>query len=372
MPRFLRLDSTITTLGLAALMALGVSASVSYLPGGITSFLPTPASATSPKKGNGQGAGETPRWAASAPGRVKPRGGEISVRPEAAGVVTAVYASINDVVRKGDPIALMKDEDMIARLAAARAEVDVRVAERDEEKENNKLMKDWRKALDELSAAERALHAARVLYDRLYVARRKGRATDRQVNSARRAIRVVKARIVQHREEVREAAAKEDLPPATRLDSGLAIARSDLKLAELAFDRTRIRASANGTILQLDVKSGETTGPTSAVPVALIGDMARLQVTAEIEERDIRKIGKGQEVVVRSKAYPDKEFSGKVTRLAPRVATPGLGVRGKNKPRDVEILEVEIDLDGTPPLLSGMRVDVFFSSKGATQAAARN
>lgn len=368
MPSYFRLDSTITTLGLAALMALGVSASVSYLPDTFTPFAITPASATSPKKSDD----DSPRWAASAPGRVKPKNGEIAVRPEAAGVVTGVYASVNDVVRKGDPIAILKDEDMIARLAAARAEVDVRVAERDDENEKNKLMKDWRKALDELSAAERALHAARVLYDRLYVARREGRATDRQVNSARRAIRVVKARIIQHREEVREAGAKEDLPPATRLDSGLAIARSDLKLAELAFDRTRIRASTSGTILQLDIKAGETTGPTSAIPVAVIGDMSRLAVTAEIEERDIQKINKDQQVIVRSKAFPGQDFSGKVVRLAPRVATPGLGVRGKNKPRDVEILEVEIDLDGTPALLSGMRVDVFFKAQVAAKAAARN
>jgi len=42
------------------------------------------------------------------------------------------------------------------------------------------------------------------------------------------------------------------------------------------------------------------------------------------------------------------------------VAPPRLGSRGPRKPTDVDVLEVLIDLDGRPPLLPGMRADVFF------------
>ena len=34
--------------------------------------------------------------------------------------------------------------------------------------------------------------------------------------------------------------------------------------------------------------------------------------------------------------------------------------RGPRRPNDVEVLEAMVDLDGLPPLLTGMRVDVFF------------
>ena len=41
--------------------------------------------------------------------------------------------------------------------------------------------------------------------------------------------------------------------------------------------------------------------------------------------------------------------------------------RGPRRPNDVEVLEVLVSLDGNPPLLTGMRVDVFFKD-GETAA----
>ncbi|MGI9408753.1 MAG: HlyD family secretion protein, partial [Hyphomicrobiaceae bacterium] len=281
-------------------------------------------------------------------------------------------AGANDEVRVGDPLAVLKQEEAVARLSAARSEVEVRIAERDEEKETDEAMLAWRKALDELSDAERALHEARIKFDRLYIGRRKANASNGEVANARKAIAAAKSLIEQRRDAVREAASNEELPPPSRLDSGLEIARSDLKLAEIAFDRTTVRATSDGKVLQFDARVGETVSPSSNTPVAIVGDLSNLKVTAEVEERDIAKIRVDQAAVVKSNAFGDEEFAGKVTRIASRVATPGLGLRGRNELRDVEVLEVEISLEGAPPLLPGMRVDVFFKAKGATKAAAKH
>jgi HlyD family secretion protein len=37
-----------------------------------------------------------------------------------------------------------------------------------------------------------------------------------------------------------------------------------------------------------------------------------------------------------------------------------MGSRGARRSTDVEVMEALIDLEGSPPLLSGMRADVFF------------
>ena len=68
----------------------------------------------------------------------------------------------------------------------------------------------------------------------------------------------------------------------------------------------------------------------------------------------------GQLVVVRSDAHPEREFNGKVASLAPSLGPGKLGQRGPRRPSDVDVLEVVVDMDGQPPLLPGMRVDVFF------------
>jgi HlyD family secretion protein len=91
-----------------------------------------------------------------------------------------------------------------------------------------------------------------------------------------------------------------------------------------------------------------------------LGDVTALRVRAEVEERDISKIRVGQRAVVRSNAFPGREFEGKVTSLAGYVGPPRLGNVGPRKPTDVDILEVLIDLEGRTPLLPGMRTDIFF------------
>ena len=104
--------------------------------------------------------------------------------------------------------------------------------------------------------------------------------------------------------------------------------------------------------------------------LAVLGDLRSLRVKAEVEERDATKVRVGQRVSVKSDAFPDKQFEGTVTSVSLILATPRIATRGVRRPNDVEVLEVIASLDGTPPLLSGMRVDVFFKNDGPAEAVA--
>ena len=55
-----------------------------------------------------------------------------------------------------------------------------------------------------------------------------------------------------------------------------------------------------------------------------------------------------------------QQFEGKVTELAPSLGIPRMGSRGARRATDVEVMEVMIDLEGSVPLLPGMRADAFF------------
>ena len=102
----------------------------------------------------------------------------------------------------------------------------------------------------------------------------------------------------------------------------------------------------------------------------VVGDVSALRVRAEFEERDVGKMRVGQAAVVRSDAFPGKDFEGKVNSLAQALGPSRLGQRGPRRPTDVDVLEVIIDLGGKPPLLPGMRVDVFLKSEAPGQPAA--
>jgi len=222
------------------------------------------------------------------------------------------------------------------------------------------LAADRRAAEDALANAERSLHAARIELDRLFIARRKNGASQEEIDRARSELAAAADRVRQARAELGRVSAQDGMPRPTRLEAALAQARAELRLAEIAFDRTRVRSPIEGTVLDVNVKAGEMLAPSPDAFAVSIGDLTALRVRAEVEERDISKIRVGQRVVVNVDAYPGRDFEGRVSSIASHVAPPRLGSRGPRKPTDVDVLEVLIDLDGRPPLLPGMRADVFF------------
>jgi HlyD family secretion protein len=159
------------------------------------------------------------------------------------------------------------------------------------------------------------------------------------------------------------------MPLYTRLESSLALARSELSSAEIALERTRIRAPANGTVLNMIAKPGETAVPSPESSLLVFGDLSSLRLRAEVEERDAAKVRVGQKVVVKADAFPDREFTGEVTSISQSLGAPRIASRGPRRPNDVEVVEVMVSLDGNPPLFTGMRVDAFFKLDTSASAA---
>lgn len=305
-------------------------------------------------------------WAASAAGRVEPRGGEIRVGAQSAGKINDVVVRLNDRVMQGDLLVKLDDDEPTARLAAAEAEAAVRRRERDVETVA-RLANDRRNAEDQVSLSERALFQAKADLDRAIVGRRTNAATAEDVAKARTAVATARDKLEADRQAFRKAQASAGMPLPTRLEAALTAARSDLSLAEAAVERTRVRAPADGTVLQLNARVGETVAPSPELVLVAIGDVSRLRVRAEVEERDVSKIRVGQRVVIRSDAHAGRDFDGRVAVIAQSLGGPRLNNRGTRRPTDVDVLEVLIDLDGQPPVLPGMRVDVFFATDATVE-----
>jgi HlyD family secretion protein len=349
-----RIDSTFTTLVIAVVLAAAVGYGVNEWTEARRLEQRTSSLAavdqTEPAKRD---------WVASAPGRVEPRGGELRLTAQVPGRVAEVLVGANDRVAAGDVLILLDEDEARARLAAAEAVEAARRRDRDEEKVSG-LAADRRAAEDELANAERSRHAARIELDRLMIARRKNGVNQEEVERARSELVAAGERVQQARAELGQVSARDGMPRPTRLEAALAQARAELRLAEIAFDRTRIRSPIDGTVLDVNVKVGEMLTPSPDASAVSIGDLTALRVRAEVEERDISKIRVGQRVMINVDAYPGRDFEGRVSSIASHVAPPRLGSRGPRKPTDVDILEVLIDVEGRPPLLPGMRADVFF------------
>jgi HlyD family secretion protein len=354
----------------AAALALGIGYYVpqvlSHKPaGGAPAATDAAVAAESPKA-----AAARPAWAASAPGRVEPAGGEIRMSAQVPGRVADVLVGVNDRVAPGDLLVRLADEDLVARVNAARAEVAVRKRDRDNETVS-KAAQDRRGAEDRFADAERQLSFAREDLDRaLKVKRNGGTGADGDVDKARDAVSKAGDQLEQARTALRKALASNDAPAPTRLEAALTAARAELSLADAALERTRLRAPSNASVLQVNARVGETVAPSPENLLVVVGDVSSLRVRAELEERDIGKVRVGQAAVVRSDAFPGKDFEGSVSSSARSLGPSRLGQRGPRRPTDIDVLEVIIDLNGRPPLLPGMRVDVFLKAEAQPAAAA--
>lgn len=116
--------------------------------------------------------------------------------------------------------------------------------------------------------------------------------------------------------------------------------------ATLAAQSTLV-APFDGTIVSVDISSGETVVPGRVV--ITMGDLSRFQVqTKDLSERDIPRVQIGQNASVFIEAL-EQEFSGKVKDISRVSSTVGGDV----------VFKVTVDLDQQPQgLLWGMSADV--------------
>jgi len=97
-----------------------------------------------------------------------------------------------------------------------------------------------------------------------------------------------------------------------------------LRDAELALENTynqledyNITSPISGTVIEKTSKAGDTLDNSSrSVTMAVIADMSKMLFTMSIDELDITKVKKGQEVIITADAFEDKTFSGYVEKVS--------------------------------------------------------
>jgi HlyD family secretion protein len=356
-----KVNPTAVTLGVAGLLAVAVGFYVNSVSWGPVAEQKNTQATTgdASKAGSKQALLPQPTWAASATGRVEPKSGEVRVSADVPGRIIDIPASLNESVKAGDLLVRLDDDDAATKVSAARAEEQVRVRERNEEDARG-LPLERRNAEDAVADAERAVFAAQQEFDTALDEKRKNNGAQDAVDTARTKLEEARKTLADKKAALVTTNAKSGMPLPTRLESALAVARAELTGAELGVEHTRVRAPFDATVLNVIGKEGELATPSPENTLVVIGDLSTMKVRAEVEERDAAKIHVGQRVVVRADAYPDQDFEGRVSTIAQSLSQPNIVSRGPRRPNDVEVLEAMVELDGLPPLLTGMRVDVFF------------
>ena len=129
--------------------------------------------------------------------------------------------------------------------------------------------------------------------------------------------------------------------------------------AKATLERRVLRAPFGGEVLQVKARIGEYYTPgTSEAPVVL-GDTSKLRARVDIDERDIAKIKLGQTGYVQADAYPNAKIPAKVVEIGRRMGRKNVRTDDPVERLDTKILEVVLEIDGTEPLVPGLRVTAF-------------
>ncbi|HRP62301.1 MAG TPA: efflux RND transporter periplasmic adaptor subunit [Phycisphaerales bacterium] len=234
---------------------------------------------------------------AQAPGWIEPDPYAITVQPLVSGVVDEVLVLEGDRVSQGD---------VLVRLMAADAELRVRRSRA----ELAELHASRTRAAATLAAAEARLDEIQDEVDRKRALVEVGGVS--QGEFAR----------LEHR--LRSQRAEVGAARATHQEAEAAIQRQQVVLeeAELALERTVIRAPVDGVVLSRSVvpgtrimAAGDGPGEAHFPGVMRLYDPANLQVRADVPLTDAAKVRVGTRARMTSEVLPDHVFEGAVTRI---------------------------------------------------------
>jgi len=194
-------------------------------------------------------------------------GAEVKVGARISGRVEKLYANIGDLVKKGQLIAQIEQEDLRAKVNEAK--MNLKIAEAN------------------LELGQKNYQRMQNLYAKDYVSKDK-------VDVAERDLKTAQAQVGQIKESIR--------------------------YNETQMTYANIYAPISGVIASVATQQGETVSASAQnVPTFVtIVDLNRLEIYAYVDETDIGKIKPGIDASFTVDSLPDKDFKGKVTAIYPK------------------------------------------------------
>jgi RND family efflux transporter MFP subunit len=263
--------------------------------------------------------------AVSASGILEALSENVAIGVPQPGLVSEVKVQVNDAVNAGDVLFLLDDRDLRAQEITATAKLDV--------------------ARANIAVSEAELAKVKSRFARFSAVSDERAVSRDDLETLQREVEVATARLSAARAE-------------------LAASESQLQSIALLISRLTVRAPRAGTIIQVNIRSGEYAATAPKEPAIILGDTKRLQVRADVDEQNATRIRPGQRAHASLKGDPAVTFPLEFVRVEPFVI-PKVSLTGAGTERvDTRVLQVIFALERpeNPPIYVGQQVDVFIEA----------
>jgi HlyD family secretion protein len=243
-----------------------------------------------------------------ATGKIEPTT-KVEIKSKASGIILKLPVNVGDLVRQGQVICELDQNDLLPRLRQARAALGMAEAalkSTQAEYERNKV-----EALGpDIPFLKRDMERAREMFrDKLIAQNARDDAEknyEMAINRQQQAVvnlGVARAAIAKAEAQVEQSRAV------------LAQADEDLRNATIV-------SAIDGVVLSRDREVGDAvssilTMGSGATLIMTLGDLREVYVKGKVDESDIGKVYLGQPARIKVESYKDQSFTGKVTKMSP-------------------------------------------------------
>ncbi|HVW77756.1 MAG TPA: efflux RND transporter periplasmic adaptor subunit [Alloacidobacterium sp.] len=252
---------------------------------------------------------------------------KVELKSKASGIVEKLFVDINQHVHKGQVLAQLDQQEILAQVAAQKAQLAAAEA--------NVITYKANIDQDKVNAAAPDLPMYKSTYDRNRAMQSDGIVSQQALDDAQR--NYVAAA---NKRDASVAQISVDQAKLKQAVAQVQQAQASLDQLNEQLSYTTLVSPMDGVVLSRDVEIGDAVSSilvlgSTATLVMTLGDTTQVYVQGKVDEADIGSVYLGQPARIRVESFPNKTFNGKVTKIAP------LGVEKDN----VTTFEVRVSID---------------------------
>ena len=252
---------------------------------------------------------------------------KVELKSKASGLVEKLYVDINQMVHKGQVLAQLDQQEILAQVAAQRASLAAAEA--------NAVTARANIAQDKVNAAAPDLPMYRDTWQRNVQMAKDGIVSQQALDNAERDYLAQK-----NKRDAAVAQVGVDQARLQQAEAQVQEAKASLDQLNQQLSYTTLVAPIDGMVLSRDVEVGDAVSSSlvlgsTATLVMTIGHKHQVYVDGKVDEADIGSVYLGQAARIHVESFPNRVFYGKVTKIAP------LGVEKDN----VTTFEVRVSID---------------------------
>ena len=234
---------------------------------------------------------------------------KVEVKSKASGIVEKLYVDINNQVKKGQQLAQLDQQEILAQVDAQRAQL--------ASAEANVSAYDANIEQDKVNAAAPDLPMYKATLDRNLEMKKSGIVSQQALDDTNKDYLAALTRRDSAKAQIGVDTAKLKQAHAQVLQS-----QASLKQLEEQLSYTTIVAPMDGVILSRDVEIGDAVSSilvlgSTATLVMTEGDVNEVYVDGKVDEADIAHVYMSQPARIKVESFRDRTFNGKVTKISP-------------------------------------------------------